>query len=83
MRRLLSYGFHITFVLALFHDKECCNCINLFPCILWVLIVMGLDLSGEDLLKKLISRLVSRVTHDLFRESLTTWPNFCNSSLGL
>ena len=24
--------FHKTFVLALFHDKECCTCINLFPC---------------------------------------------------
>ena len=47
--------FHITFMLALFNDKKCCNYINLFPCILWDLIVMGLVLNGEDLLKKLIS----------------------------
>ena len=33
--------FYITFVLALFHNKKCCNFINLFPCILWNLIVMS------------------------------------------
>ena len=49
--------FHIIFMLALFHDKKYCNWINLFFCILWDLIVIGLILSGEDLLKKLISRL--------------------------
>ena len=27
--------FHITFMLTLFHDKICCNRINLFSCILW------------------------------------------------
>ena len=43
--KMLSYGFHITFMLALFHDKKCCNYINLFPCILWDSIVMGLVLS--------------------------------------
>ena len=53
--------FHITFVLALFHDKKCCNCINLFSCILYDLLVMSLVLSGKDLLKKLISRLGSQV----------------------
>ena len=53
--------FHITFILALFHDKKCCNCINLFPCILWNLIVMSLVLSDENLLKKLILRLGLRV----------------------
>ena len=31
--------FHISFVLALFHDNKCCNCINLFPCIYVGLIV--------------------------------------------
>ena len=53
--------FHIRFMLVLFHDKKCCNFINLFPCILWDLIVMGLDLGGEDLLKKLILQLGSLV----------------------
>ena len=43
--RLLSYDFHITFMLALFHDKKCCNCINLFPCISWDSFVMSLVLS--------------------------------------
>ena len=32
-------------MLTLFHDKKCCNFINLFPCILRELIVMGLVLS--------------------------------------
>ena len=59
--RLLSYDFHITFVLALFHDKKCYNCINLFPCILWDFTILGLVLSWWRLLKKLILRLVSRV----------------------
>ena len=43
--------FHITFMLDLFHNKKCCNSINLIPCILWDLIVMGLVLSDEDLIK--------------------------------
>ena len=38
-------------MLALFHDKKYCNFINLFPCILWDLIVMSLVLSGENLIK--------------------------------
>jgi len=29
---------HITFMLALFHNKKCCNCINLFLSILWDLL---------------------------------------------
>ena len=37
--------FHITFMLVLSHDKKCCNFINLFPSILWDLIVIGLVLS--------------------------------------
>ena len=57
--------FHITFVLALFHGKKCCRCINLFSCILWDLIVMGLILSGENLLKKLILRLGLRVVQHM------------------
>ena len=43
--------FHITFILTLFHDKKCCNFFNLFPCILWDLIVMSLVLSGQNLIK--------------------------------
>ena len=31
--------------MALFHDKKCCNCIKLFPCILWDFIVLDLVLS--------------------------------------
>ena len=37
--------FHITFMLALSHNKKFCNFINLFPCILWDLFVLGLVLS--------------------------------------
>jgi len=43
--------FYITFILALFRDKKCCDFINSFPCILWDLIVMSLVLSGKDLIK--------------------------------
>ena len=32
-------------MLALFHDKKCCNCSNFVPCILWDFIVLGLVLS--------------------------------------
>ena len=32
-------------MLTLFHDKKYCNCINLFPCILWDFTVLGLVLS--------------------------------------
>ena len=54
-------AFYIAFMLALFYNKKCCNCINLFPCILCNLIVMSLVLSDENLLKKLILRLGLRV----------------------
>ena len=46
--------FHITFMLALFHEKKCCNFINLFPFILWDLIVMGLVLSWSRFLKTVV-----------------------------
>ena len=32
-------------MLALFHDKKCCNCFNLYPCTLWHFIVLDLVLS--------------------------------------
>ena len=32
-------------MLVLFHDKKCCNCINLFPCTLWDFILLDLVLS--------------------------------------
>ena len=38
-------------MLALFHDKKCCYFINLFPYILWDLIVIDLVLSGENFIK--------------------------------
>lgn len=43
--------FHITFMLALFHNEKCSNCINLFSCILCDLIVMCLVLSWWKLIK--------------------------------
>ena len=30
---LLSYDFYHNISIGLLHDKKCCNCINLFPCI--------------------------------------------------
>ena len=38
---MLSYGFSHNIYVGLFHNKKCCNCINLFPCILWDLFVMS------------------------------------------
>ena len=80
--------FHITFMLALFHDKKCCNCINLFPCILWDLFVMGLVLSWWRLLKKLISWLSSLVVQPMkvtWEAHAGSWrvSEFCNSSRNL
>ena len=40
-----NYVLQLCFMLALSHDKKCCNCINLFPCILWNFIVLSLVLS--------------------------------------
>ena len=37
--------YNYVFMLALFHNKKCYNCINLFSCILWDFIVLGLVLS--------------------------------------
>ena len=48
---MLSYDFFHDISVRLFHDKKCCNCINLFPYTLWDLFVMGLVLSSEDLIK--------------------------------
>ena len=48
---LLSYDFSYNISVGLFHDKKCCNNINLFPCIFVRFIVMGLVLSGGDLIK--------------------------------
>ena len=58
---LLSYGFSHNIYVGLFHDKKCCNCINLFHCILWDFIVLSLVLNRWRLLKKFILRLGSWV----------------------
>ena len=44
-RRCKVVIYNYVFMLALFHDKKCCNCFNLVPCILWDFIVLGLVLS--------------------------------------
>ena len=54
-------------MLALFHDKKCCNCFNFIHCILWDFIVLGLVLSWWRL--KLNWRLVHFATTSW--ESLT------------
>ena len=56
--------FHITFMLTLFYDKKCCNYINLFPCILWDVIVIGLILSWQKLLKTMKFMPWSWLTHE-------------------
>ena len=67
--------FRITFVLTLFHDKKYCNCTNLFFCILWDFIVLGLVLSWWRLLKKLILRLGSWV----MQPAKVTWESHVGS----
>ena len=62
---LLSYGFSHNIYVDLFHNKKCCNCINLFPCILWDFILLALVLSWWRLLKKLISRLGPQVVQPI------------------
>ena len=54
---MISYGFPHNIYVSFIPWQKCWNFVNLFLCILWDLIVTSLDLSGEDLLKKLISRL--------------------------
>ena len=40
-----SCDLQLCFMLTLFHNKKCCNCINFVPCVLWDFIVLGLVLS--------------------------------------
>ena len=47
----------------LFHDKKCCNCINLFPCILWDFIVLDLVLSWWRIKLAMKISAVSRLPH--------------------
>ena len=63
--------FHTTFMLALFLDKKGWNCINLFPCILWDLIVMDLVLSGEYLIKTVEGHM--RSTCRKFKSQSVSW----------
>ena len=48
-------------MLALFHNKKCCNCINFVPCILWDFIVLGLVLSWWRL-EKFVRRVLAKRT---------------------
>ena len=53
-------------MLALFHDKKCCKCIKLFPCILWDFIVLGLTLSWWKIEHEMKISVVSWLTHKKF-----------------
>ena len=37
-----SCDLQLCFMMALFHDKKCCNCFNFVPYILWDFIILGL-----------------------------------------
>ena len=41
---MLSYGFSHNIYVGLFHNKKCCNCINLMSCIKLVKIAQEVDL---------------------------------------
>ena len=47
-------------MLALFHDKKCCNCFNFVPCILWDFIVLGLVLSWWRIEHELKNKWISQ-----------------------
>ena len=66
--------FHITFMLALFHDKKCCNIINLFSCTLWYLTIMGLVLSDEDLIKIVEGHHEEHMLETKESVCFATWP---------
>ena len=50
-REMLSYDFFHNISVRLFNDKKCSNCKIYFLVFLWDLFVMGLVLSGKDLIK--------------------------------
>ena len=41
---LLNYDFSHNICIGLFHDKKCCSCINLFPCIFAGFICIGFSI---------------------------------------
>ena len=62
--KLLSYCFSHNIMLTLFHDKKCCNSINLFLCILWDFFIMGLVLSWWRLIITIDLTTCSQLTHE-------------------
>ena len=46
-QKLLSYDFSHNISVGLFHDKKCCNCINLFPCIFVGFYCIGFSIKLE------------------------------------
>ena len=64
-------------MLALFLDKKYCNCIKLFPCILWDSIVLGLVLSWWRIEHEMKISAVSRLARKQFTSKVfckkATW----------
>ena len=57
---------YLCFMLDLFHDKKCCKCIKLFPCILRDFIVLSLVLSWWRIKLRMIISVISRLAHKKF-----------------
>ena len=55
-------------MLDFFSDKECCNCIKLFLCILWDSIVLGLVLSWWRIKHEMKISAVSRLARKFLRK---------------
>ena len=53
-------------MLDLFHNKKCCNCNNLFPCILWDFIALGFVVSWWRIKHAMKISTVLRQTHKKF-----------------
>ena len=69
MNKVVKLWATTCFMLALFHDKKCCNCSNFVPCILWDFIVLGLVLTWWRLkLKWRISGFREKLSRERGRE---------------
>ena len=62
----LRYDLQLCFMLVLFHDKKCCNCINFVPCILWDFIILSLVLSWWRIEHEMKIGAVSRLARKKF-----------------
>ena len=66
-------------MLALFHDKKCCNYFNFGPCILWDFTVLGLVLSWWRIKHELKNKWISREAHEKLTSKRAMWETHARS----